>query len=204
MYIAGSKTTDDWKLMRAALLLGGNVSLWKEATSEFFHARLFLRYLDPIQCLQENGTYQGEGFSIVAIQCTLIEFLESTLRGLTYRYLRGREELREYEYSSSRDLFIDFLTTHQPFDKFFDKAIAEDFYEGIRCGLLHEAQTKNGWCIWAKSPTCAIIDASARIIYRDDFQQALLTFTSWYEEQLPRDALLQEAFIRKFDVLATM
>lgn len=93
-YIAGSKTTDDWRRFSSSLVPGGDRAVWQIAFDEYFHARLSLRYLDPIRILQENGTFQGEGFSIVAIQCTLIEFLESTIRGLSYRYLRKGETLR--------------------------------------------------------------------------------------------------------------
>lgn len=31
--------------------------------------------------------------------------------------------------------------------------LAQDFYEGVRCGLLHEARTKNDRTIKAEGPT---------------------------------------------------
>ena len=65
--IAGSKTVDDWKAFRARLAPSGDANRWREAFDDYFHARLLLRYLNPIKVLQENGTFQGEGFSIVAI-----------------------------------------------------------------------------------------------------------------------------------------
>lgn len=86
--IAGWKTVDDWTGLRTQLLAAANDSLWTTAFKDFFLSRLSLRYLNPIKVLQENGTFQGEGFSIVAIQCALIEFLESTLQGRSYRYPR--------------------------------------------------------------------------------------------------------------------
>ena len=55
-----------------------------------------------------------------------------------------------YEYSSSSDIFISFLTNRMPFKDEFNKDQARDFYISVRCGLLHEARTKNGWTIWAK------------------------------------------------------
>jgi hypothetical protein len=64
--------------------------------------------------LQEHGTFQGEGFAILAIQCALVEFLESTLQGIKYRHLRRGETLGPYEYSSSRDVFVSLLVT-KPF-----------------------------------------------------------------------------------------
>jgi hypothetical protein len=89
-----------------------------------------------------------------------------------------------------------------PFNTEFDARTAHDFYEGVRCGLLHEARTKNGWVIWAKHGS-RIIDApgAQKILYRDDFQKALLEFVAWYKGALTSDSAIQEAFIRKFDSL---
>ena len=201
VYIAGSKTVTDWQALRRKLMLTCDPDLWHEAFHSYFLERLSLRYLDPIKVIQENGTFQGEGFSIVAIQCTLIEFLESTFKGLSYRYLRSGERLGQYEYSNSRDLFMSFLCGRRPFIKEFDGQLAQDFYGGVRCGLLHEARTKNGWSIWAEGPSGNVISATAKIVYRNNFQAALLEYIDWYKGALLSDVLLQEAFIRKFDSL---
>jgi len=204
MQIAGFKTCADWQLFSAKLVPGGDVTIWRDAAKEYFHERLFSRYLDPIKVLQDNGTYTGEGFSIAAIQCTLIEFLESTVQGISYRYQRGTTTLGPYEYSNSRNLFVSFLNGRKPFSNDFNnkhKQLAQDFYEGVRCGLLHEARTKGGWTIWADGPVNTVIQPTKKIIYRNNFQIALLEFTDWYEKALVSDVALQSAFIRKFDSL---
>jgi hypothetical protein len=202
VYIAGSLTADNWKETRKTLAGSNDAGCWRKALHDYFDTRLRLRYLDPIRILQENGTFQGEGFSIAAIQCTLIEFLESTVQGRNYRYRHnGDPPLGPYEYSNSSDLFVQFLTTRTPFDAEFDPALARKFYENVRCGLLHEARTKGGWTIWAKGFTGKIVLRDEKIIYRDDFHSALLRFIDWYKDALINDASLQEAFIRKFDSL---
>lgn len=201
-YIAGSKTAGDWYALREQLSVGKPVG-WNEAFAEFYEARLKLRYLHPIQLLQDNGTFQGEGFSIVAIQCSLVEFLESTTQGTRYRFLRPGEQLGPYEYSSSQTVFVAFLKDRAPFSATFDDASARDFYVGVRCGLLHEARTKNGWRIWARGPDGIVANTLDRIVYRDNFQAALLQYIQAYGEGLPNDPRLQEAFIRKFDSLCT-
>lgn len=202
VYIAGSKTVDDWKTFRATLTPGGTAEPWQEAFNDFFHARLLLRYLNPIELLQEYGTFRGEGFSIVAIHCTLIEFLESTVQGRIYRYRRpGDPPLGPHEYSNSGELFVSFLSGRQPFAKDFDNVLARDFYENVRCGLLHEARTKRGWTIWARSAVANVVSSAPKIVYRDNFHAALLEFIEWYKGALPSDRVLQEAFIRKFDSL---
>jgi hypothetical protein len=200
-YIAGRKTPDDWRAFRDTLVVGGDAAPWRLAFPDYYLERLRLRYLNPIRVLQDNGTFQGEGFSILAIQCSLIEFLESTVQGRTYRHLRKGEKLGPHEYSKSGDLFVQFLCQRQPFAGQFDKQLADDFYVSIRCGLLHEARTKNGWRVWALGPAGHVIDRSQKTVYRDNFQKALDEFIAWYGATLPFDTKLQPAFVRKFESL---
>lgn len=199
--IAGSLTAYDWKAFKKTLTPGNQVQ-WQKAFDNYFHQRLSLRYLEPIKALQENGTYQGEGFSIVAIQCTLIEFLASTIEGKNYRFRRPKDPpLGKFEYSKSSELFVNFLTSNTPFKEDFNAKIAQDFYASVRCGLLHEARTKNGWSIWAKATGNVAIDASRKIVFRDNLQNMLLQFVNNYGRQLLANVPLQTAFIRKFDSL---
>ena len=157
--------------------------------------------MNPIKVLQESGTFQGEGFSIVAIQCSLIEFLESTAQGTNYRYLKRGHVLGLHEYSSSQEVFVAFLRSRAPFSSTFNEASAQDFYVGVRCGLLHEARTKNGWRIWADGPADVVANVKNRVVYRNNFQAALLEYVRAYGASLRTDAALQQGFIRKFDDL---
>jgi hypothetical protein len=202
IYIAGSLGTEDWKTFRQTLISGSDPEIWAKAFADYFYTRLSLTYLNPIRLLQDEGTFQGEGFSIVAIQCSLIEFLESTLQGKSYHFSRrGSPPLGPHEYSSSSGIFVCFLLNRTPFNNDFTEAIARDFYEGVRCGLLHEARTKNGWTIWVTIPSGETIDGSRKIIYRNNFQAGLLSFVEWYKGALMSNIDLQEAFVRKFDSL---
>lgn len=199
--ISGQKTTDDWRTFRKELAASQDASTWRRAFDEYFRSRLDLRYFNPIKLLQQHGTSRGEGFSILAIQCSVIEFLESTVQGLKYRFVRRQEVLGPHEYSSSRSIYVAFLTSRAPFSAEFNAALATQFYEDIRCGLLHEARTKNGWRVWAKSPDGRILEPKRHVIYRDDLQLALDSFVAAYGAQLCSDNELQKAFIRKFDDL---
>lgn len=203
-YVTRDKQCKHWFACRDALTISGDAQLWRTAFDEYFRARLVDRYLNPIKTLQDHGHWQGEGFSIAAIQCSLVEFLESTVQGKNYRYVRkGDPPLTSVEYSKSGEIFTNFLRERVPFKAIFgsDPALAEDFYASVRCGLLHEACTKNGWLIHAGTSPAAMVDASQRILYRDKFQEALLQFVAWYEQALPCDSTLQEAFVRKFNAL---
>jgi hypothetical protein len=200
--IAGWKTPADWAALKTRLIVG-QPERWQEAFETFFVARLDLRYLQPIKVLQENGTFSGEGFSIAAIQCSIIEFLEATLEGKRYRYTRDPRTLGPFEYSSSSEIFERFLSQRAPFSTHFSASLAHDFYIGVRCGLLHEARTKNGWLIHAQDPAQRLIDPARKIVFRDHFQTGLLAFVGDYGRALPTNPDYQEAFIRTFDHLTS-
>ena len=200
-YIAGWKKPSDWYRFRDRLLKEPNQGLWQQAFDEYFIKRLNLRYFNPIRILQENGTFAGEGFSIMAILCTLVEFLESTVRGLKYRFVNNKKNLAQFEYNISSEIFIDFLSKRKPFSDHFDGDLAFEFYKNVRCGLLHEAHTKAGWTIWAKSPDGIIVERDSKIVYRDNFRDALEVYISDYGKKLLTEKELQDSFIRKFDFI---
>ncbi|OJX47832.1 MAG: hypothetical protein BGO81_00245 [Devosia sp. 66-22] len=84
------------------------------------------------------------------------------------------------------------FTTHQR---------ANDFYTDIRCGLVHEGQTKNAWRIGRGQATDPLIDFERKAIYRDVMQQQIEAYLDRYCHQLASTVALQEAFVRKFDYL---
>ena len=74
---------------------------------DYFLPRIQLRYFDPIEVLQQSGTNQGEGFSISVIHCTPIEFLESPVQGINYRYIQRGAYLDPgpHEYQKNAELY---------------------------------------------------------------------------------------------------
>jgi len=202
--IAGWKTVRDWNNDKNFLLDFSNSLAWTDAYRNYFLTRLEDRYLDPLKAIKENGTYKGEGFSIMAIICSLVEFLESTYQGINYRYRRaGDPPLGTFEYGGSSDIFVSFLTLRSPFNKDFDATKAEDFYKYVRCGLLHEARTKGKWTIWGFNSTDLLIEYKTDeiVVYRDNFLDAVKIFIQHYNTDLLGSNNRKEAFIRKFDNL---
>lgn len=201
MYLTHSKIVDDWKEIRQELEASSDELLWRKAFTDFFWGRVQSRYLEPIDKLREHDSYTGYGFTILTLLCSLVEFLESSHKGHKYRYCKDKE-LREHEYNKSKQCFVDFLTTKQPFSQRFSAADAQEFYSSIRCGLLHEASTKNGWKLWGKSHSGEdIICMQTKTVYRDDFESAVKKYIKTYGDELASDKDLQEAFIRKFNAL---
>jgi len=197
-YIAGWNTPNDWANFSNSLVVGGTQEKWKEAYLQYFHPRLELRYLNPIKILQDNGTFQGEGFSIMTILCSLIEFLESTCQGKVYKHLPRGTQPGPNEYSSSKEMFKDFLNNRQPFNNVFNESLANEFYSSIRCGLLHEASTKNGWRIWAKSNNGDILSIKDKTVYRDQLEEGVRKFINSYGKLLESDQNLQSNFLIKW------
>ena len=201
--IAGDKTVAEWKDLKKCLCNCTEPRIWQEAFDDYFKTRLDSRYFKPIKALEKMESYDGEGFSIVTLHCSLIEFLATTLQGKTFRDAK-KDELKDNEYGrgESKKIFVEFLQHHAPFNAMFSpKEAATDYYSNVRCGLLHEAQTRGGWRIRVCPSANIAIDVSNKIVYRDKMQGAFDQFVSWYGKELSTDAKLQQAFIRKFDSL---
>ena len=79
-----------------------------------------------------------------------------------------------------------------------------DFFKSVRCGLLHETQTKNGWKIWADGPDKSI---DKKIIYRNNFQKDIESIIENYKEAIingsdfdgTENKVLRDNFISKFN-----
>lgn len=119
MKISGQHDVEDWKKLRKDLI-GSSVTTtnWEDAF-DFFYERINTRFLKPINTVQTHGDGEGEGFSIVSLQCILIEFLEVALyQGKNHT----KKEIPEpNEYKNSGDLFAAFLTKRKPFESQFAK-----------------------------------------------------------------------------------
>lgn len=195
--IAPGKSKADWAELLGRLVCGGDEVLWAEAFETFLLARLQSRYLHPIEVLRTLSKWEGEGFAIVSIQCALIEFLAALREGKTFRY---KDPKLPYEYNRSGTLVRDFLCGTEPFAELFNEVQASDFYDNVRCALLHEARTKAGWIIWASGEPA--VDAERKIVFRDSLQDLIKRYITDFGNSLIKDVELQQAFIRKFNDLA--
>jgi len=200
-YIAGRLKREEWHKRKDELEGNPTADLWLDTFETFLMRRLKDRYLEPIKAIQKAGTSVGEGFAIVSIQCALIEFLAALKLGKNFRSPTPKEPLKEFEYYKSRELFQNFLLNEKPFATWFKtEENAEDFYSNVRCALLHEARTKDGWLIWATSGVA--VDPRRKIVKRDQLHEAIEEYLKNYGMALCKQDVLQKAFIRKFSHLA--
>lgn len=104
------------------------------AIADFIFQRLHSRYLKPFQFT--NPTFKKEfknGFSIMANCCLLIETLQSFKNGW------GDSDRK------SSQAFNQFFATESNFSVFINKE--KEFFQHIRCGILHQGETTGGWTI---------------------------------------------------------
>jgi len=136
-------TAEDWKALDLE-----NEGDWQTAV-EIFEDRIRYRYLDAIEELQrsDNAFYNLRaqrrfGFSMMALDCLLIETLAQFYKGIP-----------ESPRKKNRDFYKDFLFKDSfVMKKYFDQTLkAEVFYDTIRCGILHQAETKEESTIWYRN-----------------------------------------------------
>jgi len=191
----------DWLELKTRLQADKqNKKLWEEAI-EFFDKRLHSRYLQPIKVIENNSNIEGEGFSIVAILCSMIEALESFYQGRTYRKgAKGNPLDEKVEYYKSLPIFKSFLTNRDPFKNLFSlNGLVEDFYENVRCAILHEAATRNGWTIRVDTEEMIEVNGYQKILNRALFVKEIENYMGGYILELSESTELKDAYIRKFD-----
>lgn len=174
-----------------------NPKLWEKAY-ELFKDRIDSRYLDLIHMIEKRDNYKGEGFLIMTIYCSLIEFLETIYQGRVFKD-RKKNELTKYEYGhgESKSIYVSFLTRNKIFN--FSKELAIEFYKNVRCRLLHEAQTGINWKIRVDNDKLITEDNGNYILNRIKFQQKIEYYFKDYKKNLFNNPELKKAFIRKFN-----
>ena len=154
---ANVKLARNWTVKRVRRCLDKNQ---KHELVRFLDERYRERFFDPITCLRSaENNERGFGFAIMALCCLLIETLECYREGLPTSHPRDLKDLcdgldkkeilkrcGEINPTGSEKVFENFFNCEKHRD-FFPGVNGAMFYEKIRCGLLHQAQTKGGWRI---------------------------------------------------------
>lgn len=193
----------DWPSIKASLGGASTQNAWVTVSDLVLRGRLNRLYFDPIHHLtREPGERgQGEGFAILTIQCSVLEFLAALRKGWSFRH-GHKHQGRDNYYGNSKLLYTTFLREEEPFSgSFTTQDKADDFYTDVRCGLVHEGQTKNSWRIWRGQPSDPLIDFEKKAVYRDVMQRQIESYLDRYCRELTSSGELQQAFIRKFDYL---
>lgn len=132
---------------------------WNEVI-EKFKARIDDFYFAPIDKVKDPNKLKGEGFTILTIQCALIEMFAAFKYGKIHKFNKNGTD-PNFTYKRADDCFIPFLHSEPIFENHFYQYVnankiddqpfsATEFYNKVRCGLMHEARTKGEWVINAK------------------------------------------------------
>ena len=140
---------------------------WKEKENKkeivnFIMKRFTERYIAPVK-----NSKQKSGFAIMALSCLMIEALESFRNG--WKNTNGKSKkafISFFKYAEGNKLKLGI------FYKF-----ADDFYKGVRCGLLHQAETTNGWHILGKGK---LFNEKTRIVNANNFLEGIEKFLEFY------------------------
>ena len=168
-----------------------------EIAFNYFEKRINERFIEPINKLIEseenlNPIDKKFGFSILALDCLLIETIQSFYQGITNSS------------SKSKKIFKRFLTQQDGFKEYFitDK-IAEDFYFKFRCGLLHQAQTSSDSKIWSVGELIST-KGNYFIVNRVLFHEKIITVFNSYLKELreTKDKTLLKNYKIKMDYIA--
>ena len=150
---------EKWSELRIKIKDSYNLNKDWELALGLFENRITKKFLDPIELLIENGFKDGEGFAILTVQCALIESFASFRTGQIFNYSsRWNKGAPKFQYWESSKVFIKFLHSAEIFkDNFWRLEGAKrvvnlpfsagEFFDKVRCGLMHEARTKSPWHI---------------------------------------------------------
>ena len=198
--IAGTKTDADWKSLEKKIKTDfASIKLWNLAL-DIFELRLNERYIKPAEEIQNNLSVSGEGFAITALLCSLVEALETFYEGKCYKHEKPRTNT-EYGNSKSQSFYVQFLSKREPFSNVFDEQLAKDFYKNVRCALLHEAMTRNGWTIRIDTDVLVEQKAGRKILNRYYFLEYLKEYILKYRANVLNSKERKNAFIRKMNCI---
>jgi hypothetical protein len=151
----------------------------RAALGDFIVERFYERYFRPI-C----NSRSKHGFTIMAIACLTIETLES--------FYQGRPDTK----GESKKIFRAFFKRNSALNAFGENG--DWFYTDIRCGILHQAETRGGWKIRRKG---ALFDSQNKGINAAALLKQLQKSVAHYATELQSDDILWENFCKKVDAI---
>lgn len=160
----------------------------KEYLSQFIYDRLYGRYIRPFD--SKDSPYVDKhknGFTIMANCCLLIETYASFREG-AFRDTKGKSERCFGWFFLKEKRFVDFskggLTINDYISKkgrLNNKGVPFDFYRNVRCGILHNAETRNGWKILRRD---SLYDEKTKTINAVKFMNRLNKTLIDYKKEL--------------------
>jgi hypothetical protein len=192
MQIAPGVQAAEWQ----ALKLDDHASPDWVTAVQILEGRIHERYIEPIDHLiateeTQRAIERRFGFTVLAVDCLLIETLGAFLDGLADT--EGK----------SKATFCKFLTTRPLFLGDFTQDLAERFYKEFRCGILHQAEIGGKSKVWSVGPLIHD-DAGKLIVNRNKLHERLKAEFQNYLAELrnPANVDLRAKFRTKMDFIS--
>lgn len=127
--------------------------------AKFVLQRFSERYIAPLRC----DRHKRHGFCTMAISCLMVEALESFWQGWPDTNNTSRNAFRSFfkrcrEQGSKLGMFAEHVDGKY------------GFYTGVRCGILHQAETTGGWRIRRNGP---LFDIGTKTVNASKFHREL-------------------------------
>jgi hypothetical protein len=168
---------------------------WTTAVA-ILEGRIHERFIAPIDYLiaAEDSKPANErrfGFTVLAVDCLLIETLGAFIDGL--EDTEGR----------SGPTFSKFLTTRPHFSSDFTEDLARQFFKEFRCGILHQAEIGGESRVWSVGPLIRL-ESGRIVVNRNELHERLKAEFQGYLAELrdPKNAKLRENFRKKMDSIS--
>ncbi len=149
----------------------------KRVLGEFIIERFEERYFTPI--LDSKSRH---GFTLLAISCLVIETLESFYQGLADTK------------NVSCKMFRAFFARNSKLGVFNSKD--DWFYKDIRCGILHQGETRGGWRVLRKGP---LLDVDDKAINATRLLCEIRRAVVLYASKIETDETVWENFQKKMN-----
>lgn len=202
MDIAPGFKHSDWKRLYLDDAHGPD---WQTATF-ILKSRMESRYIEPVDLLlncdeQRPCKHRSFGFTVLAIDCLLIETLQA--------FKDGRRRTNK---NDGKCAFVRFLVASPSMRRIFecDIELAERLYTDYRCGILHQGEIKNNSLVWSVGEESAFFkdddeDPARRqmVVNRTQFHNNIKSDFKHYLSELHDSANeeLRRNFRRKMDYI---
>jgi len=169
------------KLSELSGMLDNKSESDKDRIIGIINHRLKDRYLKLIN--NADGKDKSS-FLLLAISCLLIETIQCFYEGKNNTANNEGKKIFKRFFKRENNLFPEFESI--------------DFYNNIRCGILHQAETKNGWRLNKSGP---LLDKKNKVINGFKFFECMNSSIDNYLDELRSKAITEERWIKAYTKL---
>ena len=178
--ISSKHFSTDWKTS----LSDRNSYEWSNAI-EIIKDRFESRFLNPVETLISHSNPDikyNVGFIVMSIDCLLIETLNQFYFGLKKTTDKYKPTNADSNYKYNWQAFRDFFQHSSYFPEFKgNDVLIKTFFDEIRCGLLHQAESKTNSLINIKNSKIVLP------IIPDDYSQGMIINRNLFHKSLRKE-----------------